>query len=974
MKKIYTFIVFLIIATSAFPSLDNGMWYNMQINEYNRCPSRTPFQSQMEERISLHGSWHFRLQSLSGDCDNVVATDVADAPTTMPVPGMWEMNGCYAPIYVNAGFAWKGHFRNNPPYPPLADNYLGTYEKAITIPATWKNKQVIAHFGSVTSCIFLYVNDTFAGYSEDSKVAAEFDITRYLKKGENKIRFQVLRWCDGSYLEDQDFWRLTGVARDSYLFARDRKNHISDIRISTTMQGELRVSTQIVGNGIMSYHLFDAEGNECTITETPDCLHLNNPQLWSAETPYLYTLVASLTTKKGKILDTVKQKVGFRSVEIKNAQLLVNGQPILIKGADRHEMDPDGGYVVSKERMIEDIKIMKHLNINAIRTSHYPDDPLFYDLCDEYGLYLVAEANVESHGFGYHDDAISKTPLFASQILQRNQHNLAVNFNHPSVIIWSLGNETVNGDNFTSAYQWIKTQDGMRPVQFEQAGGGDNTDIRCPMYASHNWCERYAANPDSNKPLIQCEYSHAMGNSCGGFKEYWELIRKYPKFQGGFIWDFVDQALHATLVRNGKEIHTLAYGGDYNKHDASDNNFNCNGFITADRKLTPQAYEIGYYYQNIWTTYKDGQLDIYNENFFRNLSDVKLHWEVTIDGKSWSKGVITDIDVAPQTTATIPTPRFVQLPMRGEILLNLSYRLKSPQSLLEANTEIAHQQICLQEKSLTQPELAGKNGSQPHIAFNSATGFLTSLKFDDIEVLGDSGTLKPNFWRPVTDNDMGAGLQREYLPWKSPQLSLVSLTQEKNITTAVYDMPELKSRLTMIYEPVKGALKVTMKQTTDPAAEKMPNLFRYGVLVQLPYDNQEIEYYGRGPAENYCDRKMSQHIGIYRQTVDEQFFPYIRPQETGLKSDVRWWKQGRLKISALEPFCASALHYDLETLDEGWDKSQRHPEQLDKSRYTNLFIDLEHAGVAGVNSWGARPLPQHQLTYGDREFTFYLSL
>lgn len=927
----------------------------------------------MEERVSLHGNWDFRLQAMSGENDNVVLSDVASSPKQMPVPGMWEMNGCYDPEYVNAGFAWRGHYKNNPPFPPLKDNYLGTYEKEIMVPDTWKGKQVIAHFGSVTSCLSLYVNDNFVGYSEDSKVYAEFDISQYIKKGANKIRFQVRRWCDGSYLEDQDFWRLTGVARDSYLFARDKKTHIEDIRIATDMEGNLTADVKFVGNANVVFELIDAYGNKCETETLPNGLKISNPKLWSAEIPYLYTLVTSLTDKKGKVLDCVKQKVGFRSVEIKDAQLLVNGKPILIKGTDRHEMDPDGGYVVSRERMIQDIKIMKQLNVNAVRTSHYPNDPMFYDLCDEYGIYLVAEANVESHGFGYGNDAISKTPLFAKQILERNQHNISIYYNHPAVIIWSMGNETVNGDNFTAAYQWIKSQEPMRPVQYEQAGTGANTDIFCPMYFSHYHCEKYASDEKSVKPLIQCEYSHAMGNSGGGFKDYWDLVRKYPKYQGGFIWDFVDQALHATLNRNGKEIKTLAYGGDYNDYDPSDNNFNCNGFITADRKLTPQAYEIGYNYQNIWSTYQDGQLDVYNENFFRNLSNVKLVWEVIVDGKHWSNGVIENLDVAPQQKTTVPTPRFVQMPMQGEIFLNLSYRLKTAEPLLEADAEIAHQQICLQEKK-AQPMQIDSKVKNATMAFDPETGYLKSLKFGDKEIFGEGGVLKPNFWRAVTDNDMGARLQREYLPWKNPQMTLLSLTNEKNNAKAEYDMPELKAKLTMTYEIIKGALKVTMKMVTDKTAEKMPGLFRYGVLMQLPYDNEQIEYYGRGPIENYVDRKSSQNVGIYKQIVDDQFFPYVRPMDCGLKCDVRWWKQGYLKVTAPELFCVAALHYDLETLDEGLDKTQRHPEQLDKSKYTNLFIDMADAGVAGVNSWGARPLPQHQLKYGDREFTFYLSL
>ena len=947
----------------------NEPWQDMEVNEVNRYAMHTTFVSEMEQRVTLHGRWNFTLYD--GE---------TGLPSTqykvkeMPVPGMWELNGCYDPIYVNINFAWRDHYRNNPPYVPKKNNYVGIYEKEIDVPADWKGKQVVAHFGSVTSCIELYVNDKFAGYAEDSKVAAEFDITKLVKPGNNKLKFKVRRWCDGSYCEDQDFWRLTGVARDSYLKARDMKDRIDDIRIMTDMYGNLTATARVTGKGTVTYELIDATGKKCEATPTDKGLKLENPKLWSAETPYLYTLVATLKKGAGKALDVVKQKVGFRSVEIKDAQLLVNGKPILIKGTDRHEMDPDGGYVVSRERMIQDIKIMKSLNINAVRTSHYPDDPQWYDLCDEYGIYLVAEANQESHGFGYGKDAVSKTPLFAKQILERNQHNVMVNFNHPSVIIWSLGNETEDGDNFAAAYKWIREQDAMRPIQYERAGVGENTDIFCPMYFPHGACEHYASNAENTKPLIQCEYSHAMGNSGGGFKEYWDLVRKYPKYQGGFIWDFVDQALHATLNRDGKNIKTLAYGGDYNEYDPSDNNFNCNGFISADRKLTPQAYEIGYQYQSIWSTLKDGKIEIYNENFFKDLSNVRLAWTLVADGKEINSGVVQNIDVAPQSTSAIALPQVGELPKDAEVFINLSYRLKRAESLMDVDAEVAHQQLCLQEKTAKSGLETTPSDKDIKLEFEKESGFLSAILVNDINILGEGGTIKPNFWRAVTDNDMGANLYWDYLVWKEPLMNLVSFTQDKDVAIATYDMPDVKAKLTMKYEVVDGNLKVGMKMDCDKEA-KIAEMFRYGVIMQLPYGMGQSEYYGRGPIENYADRKSSQNVGIYKQTADEQFYPYVRPMESGTKSDIRWWKQGNIKITAEKPFYASALHYDIEELDENKDKNQRHPESLNKSKYTNLFIDMEHTGVGGIDSWSrnARALKQYQVPYMDRDFNFVIS-
>lgn len=963
----------------------------MEINDINRFPMHTTFKSEMEERISLHGIWDFKLQSMSGEYENVVYSDIANSPKSMPVPGMWELNGCYDPIYVNIGFAWKGHFKNNPPFPPLKDNYLGTYKKTFSIPANWQNKQVVAHFGSVTSCIYLYVNNKFVGYAEDAKVCAEFDITKCLVKGDNIIEFRVLRWCDGTYCEDQDFWRLTGVARDSYLFARDAEHHIDDIRIGTDMEGNITIQTLITGKGKMEYELFDADGKKCETVATETGLSLGMPKLWSAETPYLYNIVAFLKDNKGRVLDKVSQRIGFRSVEIKDGQLFINGKAILIKGTNRHEMDPDGGYVVSRERMIEDIKIMKRLNINAVRTSHYPDDPVWYDLCDEYGIYLVAEANQESHAFGYKDNSPAKTPMFAKQILERNQHNLQINYNHPSVIIWSMGNETVNGDNFTAAYEWIKQNDPMRPVQYEQAYLGQNTDILCPMYVSQRECERIATNPKITKPFIQCEYAHAMGNSGGGFKEYWDLVRKYPKYQGGFIWDFVDQALHATLQRDSKTIKTLAYGGDFNKYDPSDFNFNCNGFITAERKLTPQAYEIGYQYQNIWTQLIDFKsvekynfkLGIHNEYFFRSLKNVAMRWYIVADGKMVQNGEIENLYVAPQATieVIIPAER-KNLPMNKELMLNVEYFLKSAEPLMSAGQVIAHQQFNLGTIKGKQSVEIFKH-HKCELVVDTLTGYLTALKCDGKNLLAKGGSILPNFWRAVTDNDMGAGIHKEYLPWRNPKLELISCTMADGVTTSVFNMPEVKAKLTMTYTLLSNQpqdLKISMTMVPDSGSQSL-EMFRYGVVVQLPYDMDKSEFYGRGPIENYCDRNSSQNVGIYSQTADEQFFPYVRPMETGTKTDMRWWCQkGRnldpqIFITSDSLFCASALHYDVAALDEGLKKIQRHPEQVDKSQFTNLFLDKEHAGVGGINAWSreARALQKYRVYSGNKEFNLYFT-
>ena len=1039
-------------------------WHDLQVNAINRFPLHTNFftyspedmvyeeggklvsrdlaqvnKTMSKNYLSLEGTWKFNwVENADQRPTDFYKVDLDDSNwKAMNLPGIWEMNGFGVPEYVNVGFGWRGHFDEQPPAVPTKDNHVGSYRRIINIPENWDGKQVVAHFGSVTSNIYLYVNGKFAGYAEDSKIAAEFDITPYLKKGENLIAFQTFRWCDGSWDEDQDFWRLSGVARECYLFARDAKLQLEDIRVTPDLinnykDGVLKISTKVKGTGKLNFILFDKEGKQvATATGLAKngtanfMMNVENPHKWNAETPYLYTLQVSLSSalKNGnmKSASITPVKVGFRKVEIKNKQFLVNGQPVLIKGANRHEIDPDGGYVLSMERMIQDIKIMKRLNINAVRTCHYPDDPRWYELCDEYGIYLVAEANQESHGFGYGDDAAAKKPMFAKQIMERNQHNVSIYFNHPSVVTWSLGNETVMGDNFLQAYKWVKSQDQSRPVQYEQARQGEGTDIFCPMYYTVKNCEKYCKNPDSKMPLIQCEYNHTMGNSGGNLKDYWDLVRKYPIFQGGFDWDFVDQGLHRKVLKpmtisnpekmSNEELRKIeyCYGGDYNSYDPSDNNFNCNGIIGPDRQLNPHAYEVAYQYQNIWATLKDaakGEVNVYNENFFRDLSNYALAWSLIEDGVETQNGTIADIDVAPHHTKTFTLPYDLTQAKGKEIFLNIDFRLKKAEPLMKAGQIVAYNQLVVKAKKCdkqcaanqaetgkvknVKTKFTDKKGEQNitvstadlTVKVNRTTGFISEYTYQGKSFLGEGGTLKPNFWRAPTDNDMGAGMQKKFKAWKNPKLELSGITVEKNkkantyTICANYNMPEVMGKLELIYQimPNTGAVKVT-ENFIATEGEKVSDLFRFGMLMQLPYEMDKSQYYGRGPIENYSDREECMKIGIYSENADNQYFPYIRPQESGTKGDIRWWKQTDaagfgFMVKNCKPFYASAIHFDTDELDDGDEKEQRHSFNLKKSKYTNLFLDGEHMGVGGENSWGAWPLEKYRIHYGDKTFSF----
>ncbi len=1029
-------------------------WHDLQVNEINRLPLHTMHfaydpndfpgtgaeyldKKKSMNYLSLEGTWKFNWVANADERPtDFYKTDLDDSKwNNIQMPGNWEMLGYGQPEYVNVGFAWRGHFDQQPPAVPTKDNHVGSYRREINIPANWDGKRVIAHFGSVTSNIYLYVNGKFAGYAEDSKVAAEFDITPFLKKGKNLIAFQTFRWCDGSWCEDQDFWRLSGPARENYLYARSKEHRLLDVRVETELKnnykdGYLNITAKVQGNTLAYFGLYDPDGKEVIVTGTDNVkngvakyqLRVKNVRKWSAETPNLYTLVVSPIQNGGMYLpyEIVQVKVGFRKVEIKNKQFLVNGQPVLLKGADRHEIDPDEGYNVSEQRMIQDIMMMKRMNINAVRTSHYPNDPRWYDLCDKYGLYVVAEANQESHGFQYGDDAAAKKPEFAKQIMERNQHNVSMFYNHPSIVTWSLGNETVMGDNFLKAYKWIKEQDKTRPVQYEQARRGEGTDIFCPMYYSVAASEKYAKDPNSPMPLIQCEYNHTMGNSGGNLSDYWDLIRKYPILQGGFDWDFVDQALHRNIVKpmsilpykmNNEELRKIeyCYGGDYNKYDPSDNNFNCNGILGPDRQMNPHAYEVAYQYQNIWAKMvnaETGEVSVYNENFFRDLSNYALAWSLEEDGVETQNGTIADLDVPAQQTKNFTIP-YDKSKIKGkEVFLNIDFRLKEAEPLLTAGQVMAYAQLPVVTKQACSGDcskmlaqghgkkkmkLAAKKNNvvavtTPNLTFkiDRSTGLISEYAYNGKSLLGEGGTLKPNFWRAPTDNDMGAGLQKKFKAWKNPQMNLKNIDVKKDKKTnsvtilTSFDMPEVQGQMDITYVVFAntGAVKVTEDFKATEGA-KVSDMFRFGMLMQMPYTMEKSNYYGRGPIENYSDRKDCMRIGVYTDDADNQYFPYIRPQESGTKSDIRWWKQTDatglgLQVKSCTPFYASAIHFDTEELDDGDDKEQRHSFDLKKSKFTNLFLDSAHMGVGGENSWGAWPLEKYRVHYGNKTFTFTL--
>ena len=1006
------------------------VWLDPNVNEQNREERRADFfafesmdkaqgdKTASDRFLSMEGMWKFNFVKDHQNAPKDFFTLKYDDSqwVDFPVPGLFEVNGYGDMIYKNVGYSWGTTFKSNPPYVGETNNYTGSYRRSFDLPAGWKGQEVFFHVGSATSNLSLWVNGKYVGYSEDSKIAAEFNITKYLKPGKNLIAMQIMRWCDGSYLEDQDFWRFTGIAREVYLYTTP-KVHIKDISIDQDYQdgkGLLNVDVKIAGGkGEVEAQLIDASG--APVAEGLQAV-VENVKPWSAETPNLYTLF--ITLKQGaKTLEVVKKKVGFRHIEIKGGQLLVNGQPILIKGVDRHELDPDGGYVVPVSRMIQDLKIMKQLNINAVRTCHYPDDPRWYDLCDEYGIYLTAEANVESHGMGYGESTLAKRQDYELAHLQRNQANVISFRNHPSIIVWSLGNEAGYGPNFEKCYDWIKAFDKMRPVQYEQAGHAGKTDIFCPMYMDYWDCEKYVKT-DNPRPLIECEYAHAMGNSIGGFKEYWDLIRKYPKFQGGHIWDFVDQGMRDKSKVTGKEIFT--FGGDYGRYPQSDYNFNCNGVIAPDRRLNPHAYEVGYYYQNVWITeknLKEGEFEIYNENFFKSLDDLELEWFVggsadrgghhQADGRpagmTFGHGGKIDVSgIAPQQRKVITDEALKKTLERvlghhgdQEIFVWFQFKAKEAQPLIDKGQVLARQQFVVNPysfpslTSVTSSTSLTKEEVESYVKFEAAgtaltigkwSGWIDYLDVNGVPMLVDRQSVTPEFWRAPTDNDYGAWLQQRFAAWKNPQMKLTKMEVKDNGAVATFDMPDVKATLTMTYTLNEDGEVIVREQLTADTASKAKHMFRYGMQLQMPQQYNTVKYYGRGPVENYCDRNSSEFLGVYENKVADEYFPYIRPQESGNHTDIRWFRVLNAEGKGLEfysnaPMEMSALNYLTEDLDDGAVRDRKyghHSGDLVERPLTQVHIQQKQMGLACVNSWGAWPLPPYLVPLQDYDFTFVI--
>ena len=1026
MKRFTLTLAALTLCCSTLVAQTFNEWRDPEINEVNRvkmhssykifdstsaaegayCDKSNPY------RLSLNGTWRFNWVENADQRPTDFFTPAFNDKGwhDIEVPGMWELNGFGDPIYVNIGYAWRGNFRNDPPNIPIEQNHVGSYRRTFNIPQEWAGRDIFLNIGSATSNVYVWVNGKFVGYSEDSKLGTQFDLTKFVKAGENLIALQIFRWCDGTYLEDQDFWRMSGIARDVELVAR-HKSRLQDVMITPSLDeeykdGKLDVKMEFTsGVKKADVKLLDAKGAvvaQQSLTPAKGKAEwqaeIKAPLKWSAEEPNLYKVVISASNGK-QTTEAYAQRIGFRTSEIKNAQLLVNGQPILIKGVNRHEMDPLKGYVMSRERMIEDIRIMKEFNINAVRTCHYPDTPEWYDLCDEYGLYLIDEANIESHGMGYGEQTLAKNPLYTKAHLERNSRMVMRDKNHASIIIWSMGNEAGFGENFEACYRWIREFDPSRPIHYERAEGNDFTDIVCPMYAYPDWCVKYLEN-NPKKPLIQCEYSHAMGNSMGGFKEYWDLIRKYPNYQGGFIWDFVDQAM-VRYEADGKV--SFLYGGDYNNYDATDNSFNCNGIIAADRTPHAHAYEVRRQYQSIWTKaidLKAGKVEIYNENFFTDLSPYALEWELVQDGVATLAGRIESLAVAPQQHKqfSLGFSEADFCPEAKEILLNVSYRLKKKQPLLAIGHTIAEEQLSIKEYD-TKAAFVMKQSSRPVkiTRFEKATnvegydwivafdrqGFINKMQYGNISVMAEGSTLRPNFWRAPTENDNGARLHEHFAVWRNPTMNLKNFETKIEdgvaIVVASYDMPSVEAKMRITYTiNGEGEVKVEQAMTTTEGA-KVSNMFRYGMRMELPARFNQLLYYGRGEVENYCDRKSCADIGLYEQSVAEQYHEQLaRPQESGTRSDLRYYNildtsGAGLKIKAATPFSASALPYSQERMDYTIGAAQRHSGDLKPDGKTHLCFDLVQQGVAGIDSWGAWPLEQYRITYKDYTFNFILS-
>lgn len=1010
---------------------ENPEWENPEIFQINRENPTASFYKYSDESAAIRNeSWENSnlYQSLNGIWDFYYADSVNARPTDfykndfnlngwdkIEVPSNWEMKGYGIPVYTNIVYM----FPPNPPYIPQNINNNGSYKRAFEISENWNGKDIYLHFAGVSGAMYIWVNGEFVGYNEGSKTAAEFNISKVAKPGKNSIAVQVLRWSDASYMEDQDFWRLSGIERDVYVYATD-KITLKDFKVVADLENdykdgvfnltlEVNNNTNTIVEKKTSIKLLDGETEIYSDSKTTN-LNIGsnsiffkkiipNVKTWNAEKPNLYTLVITVNG------ETTAVKVGFRNSQIKNAQFLVNGMPILIKGVNLHDHDEKTGHVVSQELTIKDMEIMKQNNINAIRTCHYPKNPFFYRLADKYGFYVVDEANIETHGMGVTQD-IEKDPSkknnhpaylpsWKGAHLDRIIRMFERDKNHASIVIWSLGNEAGNGENFYTTYKWLKDNDATRPVQYEGAVGMENSDIEAPMYWSIEQMKNYVKK-DGKKPLIQCEYAHAMGNSLGNFQDYWDVIESNPTMQGGFIWDWVDQGM-LTKNKNGQEF--WAYGGDLGgAHLQNDRNFCLNGIINPDRSEKPALFETKKVYQYIKfknVSAKEGKIEIKNKYDFTNLNEFDFSWKLLENGLEVSSGKVEKIELASSQSKiiTIQIPKLTNA--NSDYHLNLYAKTREKQALIPQGHVVAFDQFSIQKglftpkSSLASEVLVSENENAINISngtlkasFDKKTGALSSLDYGKGNLLVKG--ISANFWRATTDNDFGYKMPQKLGVWKKATIEqqLVSIEQvSKNneiIVTTKYALPALKdATISMEYSFSKEAT-ITVKTTLDTKNQKFPVMPKFGTnfIINKEFDN--VQWLGRGPFENYQDRKTAALVGNYKANVADLYFPYTRPQENGYKTENRWVtftnkKGDGIQITAPNYFGFSAHHQYNADFDEGDFKAQRHTTDIVKRDFVNINIDEIQMGVGGDTSWGAMPHKEYQVKAENKTFSYTIS-
>ncbi len=949
------------------------------------------------------------------------------------MPANWERQGYGVAIYTNIKYPFHPDSRPTPPDLPADDNPVGSYRHTFTVPADWHGREVYLRFGAVSSAFYLWVNGRIVGYNEGSKDPAEFDVTTFVHAGANTLAVEVYRWSSASYLEDQDFWRLSGITRDVYLFARPR-THIRDFfaRASLTpdyRDGRLALDVQLEHADVLPRphtvvaklwdgdHVIAEQRRSVSATDTAS-LHIEQPvarpRLWSAEHPNLYTLTITLLGPDGRAVESVANRVGFRSTEVKNGQYLLNGKRIYLKGTDIHEHHEVTGHVLDEATMRRDLALMKQHNLNAMRFSHYPEPERFYELADEYGMYVVNEANIESHGMGYDPRyTLGDKPEWLTMHMDRTQRMVERDKNHPSIVIWSLGNEAGDGRNFVATYNWIKQRDDTRPVQYERetdvvnkaAGQKQHSDLMVPMYPSISWLVRYATG-DGDRPLIMCEYAHAMGNSTGNLKEYWDVIKRYPKLQGGFIWDWVDQGLLETAW-NGRPY--WSYGGDYGPPGTpSDGSFNANGLVGPDRVPHPALEEVKKVYQYVNFTAVDlgaGTIRVHNEYDFTPLDDFDLRWTITDDGVAVDSGLAHPRAAPGDSTVVALGYRLPKAVSGHEYFVNLALVRRAALGPVPAGYAVATEQLALALAAtatatdlgaLPRLELARTesaitvSGADVVARFDVRQGTLTSLRYRGTELIQRGP--QPNLWRPATDNDWGNGLPRRTRVWRYaaqnrtaspprveqplPGVVRVSFDQALRDDAGV----AVATSATTYTILGSGDILVESELTKSATTVELP---RVGMNLVLPAGFDQMTWLGRGPFENYWDRKTAAFVGRFAGSVASQYVPYVRPQENGNKTDVRWVAvtsatAGLLAVGA--PLLEVEAHHNnpeaFETPGAGFvERDQtinRHVSDITPQPFTWLALDLHQMGVGGDNSWGAQTHDEYRLTAPSYRYAFRL--